>query len=423
MEQSSFTRRRWLATALTSAAAINLRPTRLAAQSTKSIKIGFSESLTGGLAGSGKQALLTKQIWRDEVNAAGGLLGRKIELVYYDDQSSPSQAPGIYTKLLDVDKVDVVLGNGTNVTAAVMSGVIQRNKLILTPFALAVNATFKYPRYFQTMPYGPNGKEQFGAGFFGAAMTLDPKPQSTALVGADAEFAINALEGARTVAKRLGLRVVYDRTYPPNMIEFGTVIRAIQATNPDLVFVASYPPDSSGILRAALESRLRTRLFGGGMVGLQYAALKQHFGEGLNGVVSYELFVRAPTLDLPGIPEFVARYRARAGEADVDQLGHYVPPSMFSTMQILEQAIRDTGSIEDDTLTDYMRNSTFKTVMGNIKFGPDGEWTEGRILMTQYQNVRGRGLDQFDRAGTQVIVWPPQHRSGTVRAPFPPEKN
>lgn len=393
-----------------------------AANAADPIKIGFSESLTGGLAASGKAALLAKQIWAERMNAKGGLNGRPVQLIYYDDQSSPAQAPPIFTKLLDIDKVDILLGNGTNITSAVMPIVVQRNKLIMSLLSLAVNDNFKYPRYFQIMPYGPKGKEEISRGFFEAAMTLDPKPKTVAIAGADAEFALNAAAGARAHAKRLGLRVVYDRSYPPAMVEFSSVIRAIAATSPDLVFIAGYPPDSAGIVRAALEAGLKTRMFGGGMVGLQYAALKQQFGEQLNGIVNYETYVREPTMKFAGIEEFITEYRKRAPAAQVDLLGHYVAPLVYAAMQVLEQAITTTGSVDDAKLADYMHKAKFATIMGDITFGPDGEWTEGRILMTQFQNVKGNGLEQFDQPGTQVILYPNEFKSGSVRPGFPPEK-
>jgi len=390
------------------------------AQAAEPIKIGFSESLTGGLAANGRAALLTKQIWAETVNAKGGLLGRPVQLVYYDDQSSPANAPPIFVKLLEVDKVDILLGNGTNITAAVMPIVMQRNRLIMSLLSLAVNDQFKYPRYFQIMPYGPNGKEEISRGFFEAAMTMNPKPKSIALTGADAEFALNVLEGARKHAKRLGLKIVYDRTYPPAMLDFSSLIRGIQATNPDLVFVGSYPLDSSGLMRAALESNLKTKMFGGGMIGLQYAALKQQFGDKLNGVVNLEVFVREPTLKFPGIENFVAEYRKRAASAQVDMLGHYVAPMIYSGMQIIEQAVTETGTVDNDKLAQHMHKAAFSTILGEIRFGADGEWTEGRILMTQFQNLKGNSLDQFDKPGAQVILYPPKFKSGDLQYPFPP---
>jgi len=119
------------------------------------ITIGFGMALTGGLAPIGKAALLAMQIWEADINAKGGLLGRPVKLVYYDDQSNPSTIPGIYTKLLDVDKVDLVVsGYATNMIAPAMPIIMQHNRTFLSLFGLAVNSEFKYPKYFSFTPTG-----------------------------------------------------------------------------------------------------------------------------------------------------------------------------------------------------------------------------------------------------------------------------
>src|SRR5436190_3594680 len=234
-----------------------------AALAQQPLKIGFGMSLTGPLAGNGKAALIAMEIWRDDVNAKGGILGRTVEFVYYDDQTSPATVPSIYTKLLDVDKVDLVVsGYGTNVIAPAMPIMMQRNLVFMSLFGLNVNSKFDYDRYFQIMPAGPEPAVDWSRGFFDLAASLNPKPQTVALVGADAEYPALALEGARASVKRLGLKVVYDKTYPPNTVDFSPIVRAIQATNPDLVFLASYPLDSAGMVRAANEVGLKTRMFG-----------------------------------------------------------------------------------------------------------------------------------------------------------------
>ena len=284
-----------------------------AAQSTAPIKIGFSMALSGGLAGGGKAALLAYQIWAEDVNARGGLLGRKVELVYYDDQSNPSAVPSIYTKLLDVDKVDLLLsGYATVPTAAAMPIVIQRKKLFLSLFALAANDEFKYDRYFQLQPNGPKAKYELSKGFFEIAAAMNPKPQTVAMVGADAEYPKLALDGARENAKKAGIKIVYDRTYPPEQVDFAPIVRSIKATNPDLLFMATYPPDSVGMISSIHELGFGARLVGGGMIGLQFAAIKQKLGPMLNNVICYDLYVPEPTMKFPGIEQFLTRYRERA---------------------------------------------------------------------------------------------------------------
>src|SRR5947208_11730565 len=203
-----------------------------AALAQQPLKIGFGMSLTGPLAGNGKAALIAMEIWRDDVNAKGGILGRTVEFVYYDDQTSPATVPSIYTKLLDVDKVDLVVsGYGTNVIAPAMPIMMQRNMVFMSLFGLNVNSKFNYDRYFQIMPAGPEPALGWTEGFFATAMALNPKPQTVALVGADAEYPALALEGARAQAKKAGLKVVYDKSYPPNTVDFSPIVRAIQATN------------------------------------------------------------------------------------------------------------------------------------------------------------------------------------------------
>ena len=415
MNLSSLSRRRVL-WALPGSAALMSSPSF--AQSGP-IKIGGTLPLTGGNASIGKVAQATAQIWADDVNKRGGLLGRKVELVIYDDQTNPTLVPGLYTKLLDVDKVDLLAGTGTNLVAPAMPLLIERKRLMVANLALAVNDPFNYDKYFQIMPYGPNGKDELARGFFEIAAKLNPKPKTVALVGADAEFANNALEGARDHAKRLGFRVVYDKSYPPNQVDFLSVVRAIAATKPDLVFVGSYVADTSGLVRAAAEVKLKCTMFGGAMVGLQVAALKQQLSGVINGVVNYELYLPEPTMQFQGTRELINRYRAVASAQGLDQLGFYVPPTTFAQLQVIEQAVTATKSLQDEVLADYLRKNSFKTVMGDIRFGARGEWAEPRILMTQFQKVNGKELGQFDQPGTQVILYPEKFKSGQLAAPFP----
>src|SRR3954465_2116816 len=178
------------------------------------ITIGFSMAMTGGLGPNGKSALLALKIWEEDVNVKGGMLRRPVKLVYYDDQSNPSTVPGIYTKLLDVDKVDLVVGPyATAMIAPAMPVVMQKGKVFIGLFGLAVNSEFNYPKYFAMIPSGPITKPSFTEGFFEAAAAQNPKPQTVALIASDQEFARNACEGARENAKKHNLKVVYDRTY------------------------------------------------------------------------------------------------------------------------------------------------------------------------------------------------------------------
>src|SRR5207249_2328121 len=196
-------------------------------------------ALTGGLSANGKPALMAIQIWKDDVNKKGGLLGRPVELIAYDDQTNPATVPGIYTKLLEVDKVDfVVSGYGTNLIAPLMPIAMERKLTIMGILGLASNEKYKYSNYFQLQPSGP---------------------------------------------------------------------------------------EPGGMVRASAETGLQPKIFGGGMVGLQFTTVMTSLGPMLNGIVNYDFWAPESTMMFPGIKEFFAEYQKRAKEAGVDPLGYYLP--------------------------------------------------------------------------------------------------
>jgi branched-chain amino acid transport system substrate-binding protein len=390
------------------------------ARTAEPITIGFGMALTGGLAPNGKAALLAMQIWAADTNAKGGLLGRPVKLIYYDDQSNPAVVPGIYTKLLDVDDVDLVVsGYGTNMIAPAMPVIIAHQRTFLGLLGLAVNSQFKYDRYFSVTPTGgPQPKQSFSAPFFAVAAAHDPKPQTLAIVGADAEFPKNAIAGALELAKQDGFKIVYNQTYPPNTADFTPIVRAIQATSPDMVFVASYPPDTVGMIRAASEVGLKTKMFGGGMVGLQTTSIKMQLGPLLNGIVDYDFWLPVGALRTPATMEFLKEYQAKAAGSGVDLLGYYLPPFAYADLQILGDAVEGTKSLDQAKLAEYLRSHSFDTVAGPVSFGPNGEWTTARVLEVQFQGVQGHDVTQFTDPKAEVILYPDRYKSGALRFPY-----
>ncbi len=247
---------------------------------------------------------------------------------------------------------------------------------------------------------------------------MKPKPKTIALVGADAEFPKNAITGALELAKKDGFKVVYDQTYPPNTADFSPIIHAIQARHPDVVMVASYPPDSVGMVRAAAEAGLKTRLFGGDMVGLQSTPIKAALGPLLNGITDYDFWLPVKGYATPAAMAFLKTYQAQAKKVGVDPLGYYLPPFAYSDMQVLADAITATHSISDAKLAAYMRTHSFDTVVGTIKFGPNGEWVAPRVLEAQFQGVKGHDVAQFTNPKTEVVLYPANLKSGTLETPY-----
>jgi len=381
------------------------------------IKIGMSMPQTGGLAAGGKASLLGIEIWRDDINAKGGLLGRKVELVVYDDKSSASETPAIYSKLLDVDKVDLLFAPyGTVPTAPILPLVKDRGKLLIGNFSFQVNGSVHHDMWFNNAPWGP--ADSWATGFLGLGQKAGGK--TVALLSADQEFAQNLIKTARETAKKLGIQVVFDQVYPPSTVEFSSIIRAMNATKPDIVYVASYPPDSAAILRAVNEIGVgdNVKIFGGAMVGLQFASVMQNLGSLLNGVVNYNSWLPEPSMNFPGTKEFLEKYQKRAVEAKVDPLGFYLPPYGYAMGQLIEQAVNATKSLDDKTLAKYLRENTHQTIVGPITFSPDGEWKESATVEAQFHNIKDKNIDQFRSPGKQVIVFPDRLKTGDLVTPF-----
>jgi len=388
------------------------------ARSADPIKVGLSLSLTGATAPAGRQVQAGLEIWRDHLNARGGLLGRPVELVYYDDQANPANAPGTYAKLMGVDKVDLLIGPySTNVIAAALPAIIQNKRMTIGIFGLGANKEYKYTRYFSMNSQGASPRN-YSRGFFQLALQQQPKPARVALVGADVEFSRNALDGARENAKEFGFDVVYERTYPLANTEYATVVRAMQATAPDVVYAATLPVDTVGLVRASNEVQFKPKLYGGAFLGLLVTGIKQQLGALINGLVNNEFYIPAASLQFAGTNEFLEEYQKRAPGLGIDPLGFTYPPYAYAAGQILATAVTETKSLDDEKLAEYIRTHTIDTVIGPMSFGDDGEWKTPRIIYAQFQNVSGNDIGQFKDMSRQIVVWPPELKTADLVYPY-----
>jgi branched-chain amino acid transport system substrate-binding protein len=384
------------------------------------IKVGLSLSLTGPTAPAGKQVLAGLEIWRDHINAQGGLLGRPVVLVYYDDQSSPANAPGIYAKLMDIDRVDLLIGPySTNVIAAAMPAIIENKRMTIGIFGLGVNKTYNYPRYFSMNSQGASPRN-YSRGLFQLALQQQPKPMRVALVGTDVEFSRNALDGARENAKELGFEIVYERSYPLANADYTSIVRAMQATSPDLVYAAALPVDTAGLIRAANEVQLRPKMFTGSFLGLLITGIKQQLGPLINGIVANEFYVPAASLQFAGTKEFLDEYQKRAPGLGIDPLGFTYPPYAYAAGQVLARAVSETRSLDSEKLADYLHAHSVDTIVGPMSFAADGEWKTPRIIYAQFHDVSGGDMAQFKDMSRETVVWPIELKTGALIYPYEP---
>jgi branched-chain amino acid transport system substrate-binding protein len=386
---------------------------------TSFLKIGYCLSLSGGLASNGKTAQLAHQIWQENLNQNGGLLGRPVKLVCLDDQTNPNLVAGLYQRLFEVEKVDLVIGGyGDNSVAPAMPLVMQHKKFFLGLMALAVNAKFNYPQYFVMIPTGPRPNLALTEGFFQIAGQQNPKPETVAILIADAPFSQSPAQGAKENLARQGMRVIWEGKYPLSTTDFSTYMEDLKRINPDVVFFCSYVNDSIGLVKAMNAAGLTPKVVGGAMIGPQNGVVKAELGPLLNGLVNYEYWLPVPSLMNPQIQSFIATYQSRAETAGADPLGYYVAPLAYAQLQVLEQAVKAVGSLDDAALADYTRTATFETVVGKVKFGEGGGWAQPRVLTVQFQNIASNDISEFRKPNTQAVVYPRETASATLIFPY-----
>jgi branched-chain amino acid transport system substrate-binding protein len=192
----------------------------------------------------------------------------------------------------------------------------------------------------------------------------------------------------------------------------------MQAASPDVVYAATLPVDTVALIRAANEVNFQPKLIGGAMLGLLVTGIKQQLGPMINGYISNEFYIPAPSLQFAGTQEMIAEYQNRAPTLGTDPLGYTYPPYAYATGQVLAKAITETKSLNDERLADYLRANKFDTIIGPIEFGDNGEWRTPRIICTQFQNIDDNNIGQLKDWTRQVVVYPPAYKAGDLVYPF-----
>jgi branched-chain amino acid transport system substrate-binding protein len=383
------------------------------------IKIGYCLSLSGGLAANGQTARLAHEIWQDRVNARGGLNGCQVQLVCVDDQSDATNVAGIYEQLVSDEKVDLLLGGyGNNSITPAMPMVMKDRRYLVGLMALGENIEFGYDQFFAMIPTGTDPNSALTEGFFATAAQQIPRPKTVAIVAADAPFSKNPIPGARANAAKNGLEVVSETKYPLTTTDFAPFLEEAAGLSPDILFYCAYLKDSIGLIRAIAASDMNPTLVGGAMIGPQSSSVQTQLGSDINGIVNYEYWLPVPAMDFPGVRELIVEYQNRAKGTSADALGYYVAPFAYAQLQVVEQAIENTGGVDDAALADYTRGATFSTVVGDVTFGRLGEWAVPRVLTVQFRGIGSNDISEFAKPEARVVVAPANYASGQLIAPY-----
>ncbi len=360
------------------------------------IRIGASLSLSGTYASLGQNQRRGYELCAKDVNARGGVLGRRIEFVLYDDQSDPSTGVRLYEKLISQDKVDVLLGPYSSPITEAVANVNEKYMMPMVAPQASTTSIFRKGRKYIFMVTSP--AEVYLEGLIDLAVRQGLK--TVALVNEDTLFPKATVDGTIALAKKRGLRVVFVEAYPKGNTDFSAILTKVRAANPDVLGAATYFDDAVAITRQMKELNVNPKMFGvtvGGDLPTFYQLLGKN-AEFIYGATQWE-----PVLPYPGIRRFVTDYYKDYPGADLS----YHSAGGYGGCQVLVEAIRRAGSLDREKLREAILTLEMTTVYGAYKVDKDGFQIAHKMVMFQWQD------------GKKVIVWPDQLAVGKARFPTP----
>lgn len=360
------------------------------------IRIGASLSLTGTYAKLGRNQHEGYKLCEKDLNARGGLLGRKVEFVVYDDQSTPATAVRLYEKLLTEDRVEAVMGPYSSpVTEAVANVTEKYRKVLVAPLA-ATTSIFKKGRKYIFMVISP--AEVYLEGLVDMAAKRGLK--TVAIVNEDTLFSKAAASGAEELAKKKGMQVVFKEAYPKGNTDFSALLTKVRAANPDVLAAATYFDDAVALTRQMRELNVNPKMYGvtvGGDLPEFYETLKQN-AEYVYGATQWE-----PTLPFPGNQEWFETYKKEFGREP-----SYHSAAGYAGCLIYAEAVKRAGTLDADKVRDQLLRLEMRTIFGDYKVDQDGFQIAHKMVTFQWQKEK------------KVIVWPEELAAGKPIFPTPP---
>jgi branched-chain amino acid transport system substrate-binding protein len=390
--------RRLVIAALSTAVALFAGAEPARGQQGKPIIMGASVSLSGSYAASGKYALEGTQLWVDDVNKRGGLLGRPVQLVYYDDKSDPNTGVQLYEKLITSDHADLIVGPYSSAVTSATSTVAEKHKMVMVGSEAA--DTKIYGRGYK---FNFQGQTQAGLYMVGALELAKANGYKTlAMLAEDTAFPKAVSSAVAKVAPHYGLKVVFDETYAKGSSDYSSLLTKVKQLGADVVFFNSYLPDAQGLTRQARELGVDAKIF-----AVAVGAAEPQFGN-LGSTADYVFGATqwAATMPWKGNEGFVKRYKEKFGR-DPD----YHSASNYATGEVMEAAVKQVGSLDQAKLAAAISKMELDTVYGKFKVDPHGVQIGFKSALLQWQK------------GKQILVWPPDLAQGKAILPTPPWAN
>lgn len=375
-------------TALAVLAALVAGPPPAALAQQKPIVIGTAVSLSGVFADGGKYSLEGYQLWVKQQNAKGGLLGRPIQLKYYDDQSDGATGVRLYERLINEDKVDIIVGPYGTALSAPTANVAARYQMPMIMPETADVAMFQRGNKYIVQGLGPVQTYLFGV----MAIAKDKGYKKLAVIGGDTAFPHSLANAVPEVARGFGQSIVYREFYPANASDLSTVVQKMKEANPDVVLAMAFPNDSVVLLRNMKQANYAPKMFyeAIGPSDPQWAKNTGKDGEYVFTVTNWN--ADSPN---PAIKSFIRDFRAEF-KHDPD----YHSASNYSALMVVAAAVRKAGSLDKEKLRENLLSMSLPTLLGTYRVDAKNgiqlgytsyiaQWQKGHLTIVYPRNTPG----------------------------------
>lgn len=342
------------------------------------IKVGVTVSLTGRYAETGRDQHRGLEMWANDVNARGALLGKKVRVIHYDDKSDRVTSARLYEQLITKDRVDLLIGPYSSGLTLAASRVAEKHNVPMVAAGAASDRIWErgYKNIF--------GIETPASRYMNlvVAFAKEQGLKRIALIYAGTEFPREIAAGVRARASELGLQIVFDEEYPKSSTDFAHLVERIRSIDADIVIGGTYFEDSVAFVRQAREMNLRPKVFVF-TVGPALAEFGDALGDDAEGVMGVVQWIRSD--GLPGGYDFSFRYKALYGRNP----GHHVAYG-YGAGQVLEAAVRLAGSVDRDKVRGQLANMKFRSLLGHYRVDETGKQTANETRVIQWQDGRRR---------------------------------
>jgi branched-chain amino acid transport system substrate-binding protein len=401
------TRRAVLAASLTALVGIGLtacgsRPSeKAAAPSTKPLVVGISLPLTGDFSQPGGEAKRGYQVWADQVNKSGGLLGRQVQLKIVDDASSQDTVVTDYTKLITQDKVDLILGTFSSLLNYPASAVAEKNKMVFVEPAGGAEKMFA--RGFKNLFFAQQATASHQADVFVdwiKGLPADQRPKTAAYPTQDDPFAAPVIQSMQKQLEALGVKTVFTSTYPADTTNFQSIASQMAGKKPDLIAQGAVFEDGVGLVRSLKQLRYSPKILfqtsAPSNAGQYSTGVGAANTEGVFYTVSWHQDAKTPKNT-----DFVSGYKAAYANADPAEDA----ADAFAAAEVLQTAVAGVGSLDQAKIGDWLHANTVPTILGPLKWSPTGE-PQGQFLLAQWQSGKAQVVAPADAATSQTVVNP-----------------